>query len=303
MSKFNKGELELEPSRPTTVRHFYVGIGSMMNPHSMAARNLVPYNSWPCRCTGFIRQFWGKYGMAEISEQEGGEFHAVLHEMSDTDMQALDKMERGYIRKDIDCLLYDGTHIVGTGYQFDRSTLTVNAARPPSERYVDVMVQGMEYHDCEQFAIEELRQTPNQTPRRQPAEYDVIHLPPEYENQLFSWEEVEASTGLEGKQLRTVFNGKVMEFCEPPDVSSDKIALRYQQELHRAGTDVTHIGNKMLYDPKFPNVASIHDMSPEHIAYNEDNYWRRTHVFPPTYFKCVGRVEPTRRPVQGHNLE
>lgn len=277
------------------MRHYYVGIGSMMNPHSMSARDLVPLKSWPCRCTGFIRQFWGKMGMAEISEQEGGEFHAVLHELSDDDMRALDSMERGYIRKDIDCHLYDGTHIVGTGYQFDRAKLQVNAARPPSERYVDVMVQGMEHHGCLKSAIDELRNTPHQTPRRQPAEYQTIEVPLECEDRVFTWEEVEKSNGLDENKLRVVFNGKVMEFCEPAEVDAGKVSQRYQLELENAGTDVTHIGSKMMFDPLFPLVSSVEDMSPEHIAYNEDSYWRRTHVFPPVYFRCVGRVQPPRR--------
>lgn len=273
------------------MRHYYVGIGSMMNPHSMAARGLTPLNSWPCRCTGFIRQFWGKMGMAEIFEQEGGEFHAVLHEMSDEDMTALDEMERGYIRKTLECFLYDGTtRIVATGYQFDRTKLQVNAAQTPSERYVDVMVQGMEFHGCKKEAIEELKNTPNQTPRRQPGEYCIIEIPPECADQVFTWEEVQKSDGLNGNKLRVVFNGKVMEFCEPHDVDSEKIAERYQEELINAGKDITHIGSKMMYDPLFPNVSSIEDMSPEHIAYAEDSYWRRTHVFPPVYFTCVGRV-------------
>mmetsp|Transcript_36938 Transcript_36938/g.68689 ORF Transcript_36938/g.68689 Transcript_36938/m.68689 type:complete len:298 (+) Transcript_36938:103-996(+) len=277
------------------LRHYYVGIGSMMNPHSMKLRDLAPLQSWPCRCVGFIRQFWGKMGMAEICEQEGGEFHAVLHEMSDVDMKALDKMERGYIRKSLDCYLYDGTHIVGTGYQFDREKLQVNAARPPSERYVDVMVEGMQFHGCENSAIEELRNTPNQTPRRQPSEYDVIQVPPEHIDRVFSWEEVEQSSGVGENKLRVVFNGKVMEFCCPDGVDGDKVAERYQRELVNAGKDVTHIGSKMMYDPLFPSRSSIDEMSSEHIAYAEDGYWRRTHVFPPVYFSCVGQVLPPRR--------
>ena len=217
--------------------------------------------------------------------------------MSDEDMKALDKMERGYIRKEIDCYLYDGTHIVGTGYQFDRSKLSVNAARPPSERYVDVMVEGMTHFGCDPSAIDEIRNTPNQTPRRQPHEYEVIQIPEECRNKNFTWKEVENSTGIDGNPLRVVFNGKVMEFCEPVEVEKEKIEDRYRRELQNAGKDVTHIGSKMMYDPMFPQVTSIEEMSPEHIAYNEDSYWRRTHIFPPVYFKCVGRVDPPRRPV------
>jgi hypothetical protein len=230
-------------------------------------------------------------GMAEIFEMPDGEFHAVLHKMSEEDMQALDKMERGYIRKNMDCYLYDGTHVVATGYQFDRSKLTVDAARPPSERYVDLMVQGMVFHGCDLAAIEEMKNTPDQTPRRKPEEYQMIEVHPDCLDEIFSWPDIHASDGLDNRPLRVVFNGKVMQFTQPSDVPSDVIAQRYQNELKNAGTDITHIPNKILHDPLFPLCSSIDEMLPEHILFAEDNYWRRTHVFPPVYFICVGIVK------------
>uniref|UniRef100_A0A7S2AQY1 Gamma-glutamylcyclotransferase n=1 Tax=Octactis speculum TaxID=3111310 RepID=A0A7S2AQY1_9STRA len=128
----------------------------MMNPAKFKVRNLTPIESWPVRCVGFERRFWGKYGMAEIRERDGAEFHAVLHRVSAVDMAVLDEMERGYIRKDIECFRYDGTRIVATGYQFDLSKIMVNEARPPSERYKKLMLDGMRHYGCDPGAIDQM---------------------------------------------------------------------------------------------------------------------------------------------------
>ncbi|KAJ1476593.1 hypothetical protein T484DRAFT_1824388 [Baffinella frigidus] len=94
---------------------WYLGIGSMMNADTIAKRNIRPLESSPVRCVDFERRFWGKFGMAEIKERQGAEFHAVLHSVTSEDMAELDRMERGYIRKDITCYKYDGTRVVATG--------------------------------------------------------------------------------------------------------------------------------------------------------------------------------------------
>lgn len=272
---------------------YYVGIGSMMNPVSMAMRLLKPLESLPCRCVDFERRFWGRMGMAEISEKPGAEFHAVLHRMTVEDMATLDRMERGYIRKDIVCYKYDGMRIIGSGYQFDPAKLTLNAPHPPSERYVQLMAEGMEHFGCDPAAIAELRATPDQVPRKRPEDYSVIAIPAEFRDRAFAWDEIVASDGQDGRPLRVVFNGKVMEFQEPPGVDAESLAARRKKELEVAGHDVTHLGVRGMYDPKFPNKACVEEMSPEHIAYLEDSY-SMTARAPPVYFSCVGTVSDYR---------
>jgi hypothetical protein len=266
--------------------HLYVAIGSMMNPTSMKLRGLSPLQSWPVRCVGVARRFWGKFGMAEIFFDEGADFHGVLHKMSDADMSALDRMERGYFRRDVDCYLYDGTHMVGTAYQFDRSKLMVDAARPPSQRYVDLMVEGMAHFGCDSDAIARLKATPNPTPRRKPEAYQRILVP--QDGRMFTWAEVVDSDGLEGRPLRVVFSGHVMEFVEPEGAAADAIAARRQRELENAGRDVTHriVGN---FDPLFLPASGVEEMSDAHRAFAEDKYWRYVNA-PPVFYRCIGRV-------------
>ncbi|KAL1521693.1 hypothetical protein AB1Y20_021348 [Prymnesium parvum] len=141
---------------------WYVGIGSMMNPDKFALRGIKPLESYPVRCVDFERRFWGKYGMAEVREKPGAQFHAVVHLMSERDMKVLDQIERGYIRKDVVCYKYDGTRIVGSAYQFDLSRIIYNGYTPPSERYVNLMVDGMVHYGCDPEAIAEMRATPTQ---------------------------------------------------------------------------------------------------------------------------------------------
>jgi hypothetical protein len=112
----------------------------------------------------FERRFWGKYGMAEVREKPGASFHAVLHRMTSDDMKALDRMERGYIRKDVACYKYTGERVVASAYQFDLSRIMFNGHVPPSERYWRLMVEGMEHYGCDPAAIAEMRATPTQGP-------------------------------------------------------------------------------------------------------------------------------------------
>ena len=283
--------------------HYYVGIGSMMNPTSLNLRNLNPIESYPVKCINFQRRFWGRMGMAEIFEEDGAEFHAVLHKLSDDDMQALDNMEKGYIRKCIDCYTYDGKHYQATGYQFDRTKLSVDAARPPSERYVDIMCLGMKHYGCSEESILELRSTPDQVPRRNPSEYIKIQVPDECKGTTYTWEQIENcitnsdndNTTDSNNTLRFVFNGKVIEFIEPIGIDKDIIAARRTRDGVNGGMDITHIPNRMMYEPKYPFCQGVGDMTDEHVAYAEDLWWRNCQA-PPTYYKCIGTVQPSRKP-------
>ena len=141
---------------------WYAGIGSMMNPDSIVQRGLAPLESCPCKCVDFERRFWGKYGMAEVREKAGHEFHAVLHRITARDLQILDATERGYYRVDVVCYRYDGSRVVATAYQFDEARLMLNAHTPPSERYLNLLITGMEHFGCDARAIEDMRRTPHQ---------------------------------------------------------------------------------------------------------------------------------------------
>ena len=143
---------------------YYVGIGSMMNPDAIRKRGIKPLESCPCKCVDFERRFWGAYGMAEVHEKPGASFHAVLHRMTAPDMKILDASERGYDRVDVVCYKYDGARVVGSGYTFDKSRMIKNGHTPPSERYLNLLIGGMEHFECEPAAVAAMRRTPHQGP-------------------------------------------------------------------------------------------------------------------------------------------
>lgn len=270
---------------------YYVGIGSMMNPVSLSLRGLNPLQSWPCRCIGFTRRFWGKNGMAEIFEVEDGEFHGVLHKMTDDDLKKLDAIEIGYIRKDITCVLYDGTEVVATGYQFDRTKITLDEPRPPSERYVDIMALGMEHYGCDPVAVSALRATQDIIPRKKMHEFLQLPFVAGCEDCVYSRSEVEKNDGREGRPLHKVVNRKVLQFCEPEGVGTDDIAARFERDCSKGGgEDLTLFVARMLYEPKFPTCACVSEMGEEHRAFVEDLMVGFT-ANPPVYYKCVGNLK------------
>jgi hypothetical protein len=94
----------------------YFAIGSMINPTSLALRNLKPTNSVPAIVHDWELKFAGEGnvnpihdsgiaktadalheiiigGMGTVEEKKGAHLHGVLHTMSKQDMDALDKME------------------------------------------------------------------------------------------------------------------------------------------------------------------------------------------------------------------
>ena len=153
----------------------------------------------------------------------------------------------------------------------------------------------MKHHGCDESAIIAMQTTPNQKPRKDPNDYEVITVPDEYKDKIYSWDEVIASNGLNETALRYVINGKVMEFRAPDGISDDVVIKRRAQDIERAGTDITNWAPKMLYEPKYGICTSVECMSEEFRAYSEDLYILYN-TNPPMYYHCVGVVSPSQKP-------
>lgn len=275
----------------------YVGIGSMMNPISLKLRNLYPLESFPVKCLNSVRRFWGAAGMAELFEEDGSSFHAVLHIMTLSDMKKLDEIERQYIRREVTCEKYDGTIIKAYGYEFDKSKLSTNISKPPSERYIDIMTQGMLYYKCDINAINELKNTPNQVPRKKVEEFSKFIIPDEYKNTIYTWNDIKGCNGLNDKQLRIVVNGKVFQLVHPINISDEDFEKRKLKDSNFGGTDTTVTYAKMIYEPKYSPCNTIYEMSDEHKAWVEDLAYNFINN-PPIYYTCIGRVEPAMPPIE-----
>ena len=93
-------------AQPSTMADiYYVGIGSMMNPDAIRKRGIKPLESCPCKCVDFERRFWGAYGMAEVHEKPGAEFHAVPPLLDQSRLKSMQRVERVFYVAPLDLVL------------------------------------------------------------------------------------------------------------------------------------------------------------------------------------------------------
>ena len=84
--------------------------------------------SHPAECLDFELAFGG-YGMAVALPGEGKSFHGVLHKITETEMKALDEIERGYKRTSAKCKLIDGTILDSTLYSTHKTPEEIEQLR------------------------------------------------------------------------------------------------------------------------------------------------------------------------------
>ena len=114
----------------------------MMNLTSLKARDLVPKASKPGELLDFELIFYSVKGMAAAKPVPGKSFHGVLHKMDAQDMVALDKIEATVSRTAAKAKLYDGSIVDVTVYSNPPKTTDPAGDKPPTERYVDIMIEG-----------------------------------------------------------------------------------------------------------------------------------------------------------------
>ena len=109
---------------------WYFAIGAMMNPTSLAGRQLSPKASVPALLLDFRLEFLGKMGMASATPAPGESFHGVLHRMAEPDMVRLDAIEAIYDRCPARCRLYDGGEQECTVYSMSPEKLSAHGPAP-----------------------------------------------------------------------------------------------------------------------------------------------------------------------------
>jgi hypothetical protein len=260
---------------------WYVAIGSMMNPTSLANRGLAPLQSVPVEVLDFELIFRGHaetavIGMAFASPRPRSTFHAVLHLMSAEDMAALDRMEPGYARVNATCRRYDGEEISATIYTAD--DLDERPSRPPEQRYIDLLIEGCQHYGVDPSAVEQLQHL-DALPHPLPSEFQSFVIPTEVEVAQ-PWTEEQllrapqgqqeaaagaaaaAAAGASGRVL--AMNGKVLEYIGPDDWP---IWSFYSQHL---GTHLELMQSKTLYDPRHGSHDVLCEFTREHCACMED---------------------------------
>jgi hypothetical protein len=260
---------------------WYCAIGSMVNPTSLANRNLRPLHSIAVEVLDFERTFRGhsdsaKIGMAFAEPCVGSSFHAVLHLMSATDMKALDDMEAGYVRVAATCRQYDGKQLDATVYTAE--DLDSRPIRAPEQRYIDIIVAGCKHYGVHPSAVEQLEQVET-IPRPLPSEFKSFPVPahvqvarPWTEEQLSATDRVVA------------LNGKVLQYIGPDDWPIWRV---YSPHI---GTHFELIQSRMMYDPQHGTHDLLHSFTREHCARMEDSMasnsaemWRVVGLLPQEY--------------------
>ena len=186
---------------------WYFAIGSMMNPISLSNRKLVPKESKPAELLDHRLYFFGSLGMAEAIADEGYSFHGVLHKMDEATMAELDKIEFGYTRKDGIAKLYDGSTVPCTVYAREGKERGPHIDKPPTQRYLEIMMMGAKHFGVVQSHIDYLNYHEQQK-RHLPHEFEGYYVPPG--TPMMTYEEVERMDGQDGRPLANIINGKVL---------------------------------------------------------------------------------------------
>lgn len=244
----------------------YFAIGSMMNPISMKGRNVTPIYSKPGEILDYELRFFGPHGMAEAYPHPGQSFHGVLHCITQADVDALFKVEVTYDLCPCRVKLYSGEIlndcVVFVLNEEKCRTIENMQSNPPSERYLEILIEGCKFHGVADSYINFLSQHPK-IPRKLPSEYRKLDISGDLP--LWTMEEVAQGTGLDGKPLYVAVNGKVVEY-----VGDAKDYFLYKLYLECAGQHLEMMYSSRAYEPKYGIFYKIEDFTREHASFIED---------------------------------
>lgn len=265
----------------------FVGIGSVMNPHSVRGRGITPLGrSQGCELLDFEFFFSGGDGMASARRKPGKSLHGVLHRFTAAEMRLLDESEGlttarqekksggggEYEHAEGRVRLYSGeirrahVYVVEDEEQWlanlREEKRTEWEQRRPSERYLTMMIEGCKHYGVAPEWIAWLEKQPF-SPRKLFHEFLRYEVP----SNLPTWglEELARGDGQEGRPIYVALNGKVIEFLGPREGPMYEFMI----ERH-IGADMTLARARRMYDPKYGLPETLEDMSEEHRAAVED---------------------------------
>jgi len=238
---------------------WYFTFGALMNRTSLRMRGVVPAASQAAKLPGYSLGFRGSMGMASaIPGSATDAIYGVAHCISSVDRTQLDASEASY------------TQVSATVFTVEEELLhcLVNVmrpelcaeARPPSERYLALLIEGCVQHGVDNAWVAQLRATPC-TPRPTPAEFACFPSP--QSDRLMSLVDLAMEDG-----LCFAVNGKVLRFVGDVATAVGQ-AVRRQIEAHGIGRDHTLPIALEYYDPIYGAVASLGEMTMEHRCFTE----------------------------------
>jgi len=157
--------------------------------------------------------------------------------------------------------------VTACAYRVKRDRLMpASTAKPPMERYIDIITRGCQHFGVVQFYVDWLLSLEVQ-PRVKPEDYKQFnHLPRVFGPcRVFSLPDIKQWDGEEGRMLCISVNGKVVRYKGDP--SSPDVRMTKERV---GGRDGTFGVTQLLYEPIYPVVKSVEEMSKDHKAFAED---------------------------------
>ena len=285
-----KGEEEEEQEE------WYFAIGSMMNPISLKGRRIEPSESLPGRLLDHRLGFFGPSGMAEAIPEPGSSFHGVVHRVSSDTMERLDKIEGdSYIRVMGTVEFYDGQQAPATVYtRAPDAERSDQLDKPPSERYVEIMLEGCRHHGVDQSHRDWLS-SQESIPR--PVDVSTMRqIGPDLSVVLndrdtypdYSLEQInEINKDDADNRVVMTINSKVVELVASEENQTHMAHMRAL--VQGFGPNIELSLSKTAYDPKYGVHNSLAECSREESAYREDMVCQFTESKGRDGWKVIGR--------------
>mmetsp|Transcript_10825 Transcript_10825/g.26473 ORF Transcript_10825/g.26473 Transcript_10825/m.26473 type:complete len:326 (-) Transcript_10825:326-1303(-) len=258
---------------------WYFAIGSMTNPVSLAGRGLNPLESVAARILDFKLEFFGTQGFAGAFPEQGKSFFGVLHRMDQKEMAVLDKIEAVYNRVPCTCIRCDNGKTIADCYvyQVDPKKRPDGGAinNPPTERYVEIIVEGCTHFGVPEEHIKWLRALDSQ--KRILVEEGVelkenqrMLRPNVLNNEIISRLPVWKLADFDAKDENE--KKKYLIFRDYNDLrvilkfkDEEKLSLRSTFFLsHAGGKDLCFVYAHLAYDPKYGMPKTEDDISSLH---------------------------------------
>jgi hypothetical protein len=271
---------------------WYFAMGSMTNPISLHLRHLTPIVSYPVICHNHRIVFRDNNGMADIEFCAETECHGVIHLLSDEQMARLDQVEGFYHRILVNVVDYQHQSHVAYAYKMNETNELANL---PTERYLDIIVKGCEYHNVRPEYIHRLKHEQPVIPRKQPHAFNSFTDIPS--DVFHSMDDLERHNGSDSAlPLWTSVNGKILEYnglpsVDHPDYQLQKRFYDFFQPRY-GGREIVTTMAKVLYEPLYKLPVNDEDITDEHRAMIEDNYfdWVVKNTAQTSYWKPIGRL-------------
>ena len=262
----------------------------MTNPISLHLRDITPIVSYPVTCYNHQMVFRDNNGMADIDVCAGADFDGVVHVLPDEQITRLDVIEGFYHRMSIQVVDYqEQPHTV---YVYKMND-TNEAANLPSERYLDIIVKGCEYHNVRPDYINRLKHGQPVIPRKKPHDFKSFTGTPQ--NIFYSEDELAQHNGSDHTcPFWVSVNGKILEYTPlpPKDHPDYELLKRFYAFLQPryGGREVVDTLAKVLYEPLYKLPVNNEKMTEEHRAMIEDNYfdWAVKSTAELNYWKPIG---------------